>query len=251
MNQPTAHQAQAWLPFEAAPAARPRLYCFPNAGAGAASFAQWRALAVPGTAVCPVQPPGRAERFREKPHASLDALLDELTDALRGQFTGTYALYGHSLGALVAFELTRRLRREGEQLPVHLFVSGRAAPQLPDTRRALRDLPTAQLIGELARMGGTPDEVLREESLMSSLLPLIRADFAINETYTYREEQPLNIPLTAFGGQQDPRAEEAELAAWSLQTSAHFDLRMFPGGHFFINDNAGTLVKEMTALLPA
>lgn len=245
MNRPTVSRATPWLPFGEPPAARPRLYCLPNAGAGAASFAPWRRLADPGVTLCPVQPPGRAERFREAPHTSVDTLVDALADALHEQFTGRYALYGHSVGALVVFELVRRLRRTGLPLPVHLFVSGRAAPQLPDTRATLRDLPTDELIDELARMGGTPPEVLRERSLMDSLLPLLRADFAVNETYAYRPEPPLDLPLTVFGGHADPRADEPELAAWREQTSGPFALRMFPGGHFFLHDHANVLIQEI------
>ncbi|MEE1803258.1 thioesterase II family protein [Streptomyces sp. NPDC101062] len=253
MNHTTTTQrpARAWLPFGEAPPSGPRLFCFPNAGAGAASFATWRGLAPAGMTVCPVQPPGRAERFRETPYDRLDTLLDGLTEALRTQFTGVYALYGHSVGALVAFELARRLRRAGARPPVHLFVSGRAAPQLPDGRKQLRDLPTGELLDEVAAMGGTPPEVLREESLMAALLPLLRADFAVNETYAYREEPPLDLPLTVFGGRDDPRAREAELLAWESLTTADFDIRLFPGGHFFINDAANVLLQRMAKSLLA
>lgn len=245
MNRSTAPRAQPWLPFGEPPVTSPRLFCLPNAGAGAASFAPWRRLADTALVVCPVQPPGRAERFREAPHTSVDALVDDLADALADQFTGAYALYGHSVGALVVFELVRRLRQRGRPLPVHLFVSGRAAPHLPDTRKALRDLPRDELIAEVAQMGGTPPEILRERSLMESLLPLLRADFAVNETYGYRPEPPLELPLTVFGGQRDPRAEESELLAWKVHTSGPFEIQMFPGGHFFVHDHASVLIQEM------
>ncbi|MEV6164511.1 alpha/beta fold hydrolase [Streptomyces sp. NPDC052052] len=241
--------ARPWLPFGEPCLSAPRLYCFPSAGSSAAGFAPWRRLAPPGVLVCPVQPPGRAERFRETPYDRCDTLVDELATALRGQFTGTYALYGHSLGALVAFELARHLRSTGAPPPVHLFVSGRPAPHLPSFRRTLYALPAADLIGEVARMGGTPEEILRTDDVMELLLPLLRADLAVNETYEYREQPPLGIPLTVFGGKRDPRADEAEILAWERLTSARFQARMFPGGHFFINDRTEELMEIMARSL--
>ncbi|MER7055096.1 MULTISPECIES: alpha/beta fold hydrolase [unclassified Streptomyces] len=233
------------LPFGEPPPAAPRLFCFPSAGASAAAFAPWRSLVGEGVRVCPVQPPGRAERFREAPYDRCDQLVGHLAAALSEQFTGTYALYGHSMGALVAFELAREIRRMDAGPPVHLFVSGRAAPQLPDTRRPLRDLPADELIGEVAGMGGTPEAVLREKDLMALLLPLLRADLGVNETYQYRPEPLLDVPLTVFGGQEDPRADRTELLAWESLTRARFRSHMFPGGHFFINDRPQELLETM------
>ncbi|MEI5103008.1 alpha/beta fold hydrolase [Streptomyces sp. PmtG] len=238
--------AGAWLPFGEPSLSRPRLYCFPSAGASAASFAPWRRFAPGGVTVCPVQPPGRAERFREPPYDRSDALVDDLAHALKDQFTGVYALYGHSLGALVAFELARRLRRAGAPPPVHVFASGRAAPHLPDVRRPLRDLPADELIRAVAGMGGTPEEVLRASDVMDLLLPLLRADLTVNETYAYRDEPPLGSPLTVFGGRRDPRADEAEILAWESLTTGAFQARMFPGGHFFINERAEEMMEVMT-----
>ncbi|MFF7802685.1 thioesterase II family protein [Streptomyces olivaceus] len=233
------------LPFGAPPTTVPRLFCFPSAGASAAAYAPWRTLVPQDVTVCPVQPPGRAERFREAPYDRCGPLVAHLASALSEQFTGTYALYGHSMGALVAFELAREIRRTGATPPVHLFVSGRAAPQLPDVRRPLRDLPAEELIGEVAGMGGTPEAVLRERELMELLLPLLRADLSVNETYRYGPQPPLDIPLTVFGGHRDPRADRTELPAWEDLTRGPFRTRMFPGGHFFINDWSQEILKMM------
>ncbi|MFD8626376.1 thioesterase II family protein [Streptomyces hygroscopicus] len=246
---PAGHPARAWLPFGEPPVSRPRLFCFPSAGSSAAAFAPWRALVPAGVTVCPVQPPGRAERFRERPYDRCAPLVEDLVSALREQFSGTYALYGHSLGALVVFELARRLRRLGARPPAHLFVSGRAAPQLPDVRRPLRDLPPDELIGAVADIGGTPADVLRDKGLMATLLPLLRADFSVNETYEYRGESPLGVPVPVIGGQRDPRADRAELLAWEDLTTERFQLRVFPGGHFFIHDQAKELLTMMALSL--
>jgi medium-chain acyl-[acyl-carrier-protein] hydrolase len=252
MTQPTSQSsARAWLPFGEVQPSQPRLYCFPNAGAGAASFATWRRLAPSGVAVCPVQLPGRAERFRESPYDRVDPLVNELVSVLGDQFSGPYVLFGHSLGALVAFETVHRLRAIGGQQPVHLFVSGREAPHLPNNRKLLANLPTDELLAELRHMGGTPDEVLRDKELMAALLPLLRADAAVNEVYHYRHTVPLDIPLTVFGGYRDSRADEDHLRAWESLTSASFDIRMFPGGHFFINEYAQELLNIMVRPMAA
>lgn len=245
MTQSTSQGARAWLPFGEVQPSQPRLYCFPNAGAGAANFATWRRLAPSGIAVCPVQLPGRAERFRERPYNRIDPLVSDLVSELRHHFDGPYVLYGHSLGALVAFETVHRLRAVGAQQPLHLFVSGRAAPQLPNTRKLLADLPTDELIEELRHMGGTPNEVLYNKELMAVLLPLVRADAAVNEVYAYRHEVPLDIPLTVLGGRRDDRADEDSLRAWKDLTNASCDIRMYPGGHFFINEHAQELLNIM------
>ena len=241
----------AWLSFGTPATDEPRLFCFPNAGAGAAAFGEWRTLAEPGVQVCPIQLPGRAERFREPAHSTVNALLDDLLSGIGPEFTGPYALYGHSMGALVVFELARRLRARGGEQPVHVYVSGRAAPQLVDNRRILHNLPTEDLIPELRKIGGTPESVLREPELMEMFLPTLRADFAVNEDYTYVDAEPLAVPLSVFGGSADPRADADELHAWSAQTSAAFELKVFQGGHFFINPYARELLATMTAPLQA
>lgn len=245
MTQSTSRPAKAWLPFGEVQPSQPRLYCFPNAGAGAASFAPWRRLAPSGIEICPVQLPGRAERFRESPYDRIDPLVSEVVSTFGDQFTGPYVLFGHSVGALVVFEIAHRLRAIGAQPPVHLFVSGRSAPQLPNTRKLLADLPTDELLDELRHMGGTPDEVLRDKELMAALLPVVRADAAVNEVYRYRHTVPLDIPLTVFGGRRDSRADEDQLRAWESLTSASFDIRMFPGGHFFVHEYAQELLNIM------
>jgi surfactin synthase thioesterase subunit len=245
----TASTSTRWLPMGTPAPEAPRLFCFPHAGASAATFATWQRLAGQGIAVCPIQPPGRAERYREPAFRDVGAFVDDLVGELESQFTGRYALFGHSMGALVVFELTRRLRAIGATPPVHVFVSGRPAPQLPESRTPLRDLPVNRFVQELKRIGGTPDVLLRDPELLEAFLPLLRADFSVNETYRYRLEEPLGIPLTAFGGERDPRADVAEIREWAVQTSARFEHRIFPGGHFFTEQFAGELVQTMRAEL--
>jgi medium-chain acyl-[acyl-carrier-protein] hydrolase len=247
VQQPVDH----WLPFGAPATSEPRLFCFPHAGGGVTSYAGWRKLAAPGLTVCPIQPPGRAERHRHRPHHAVESYVDALLADVGDQFTGHYALFGHSVGALVAFRLACRLQAEGRPLPVHLFVSGRAAPHLPDTRPQLRDLPTGALIPHLRRMGGTPDVFLDDPELLEVFLPLLRADFAVNETYRHESGTPLAVPLTAFGGESDPRADVAELRAWGELTGARFDVHTYPGGHFYLERHVTTMLEVIRRSLAA
>lgn len=251
----TGDPARRWLPFgpptgdgRAQPA---KLFCFPHSGAGAASYARWRRSARDRIVVCPVQPPGRAERYKETPYRNMVSYVDDLVRDVGPHFTGTYALYGHSVGALVAFEVARRLRAVGAEPPAHLFVSGRTAPHAPSGRVPLGSRTDDSLVAELRRMGGTPDMFLDEPELLAMFLPVLRADLAVNDQYRYRDEEPLPIPVTAFGGRTDPQVTEAELRMWAEQTSSRFTLRMFPGGHFFVEPHAGELVDLVCAALPS
>lgn len=241
----------AWLPLGSPGTDRPRLFCYPNAGAGASSFSHWRSLAPDGVEICPLQPPGRAERYQQPPYRVLDDLLDDLLTALDGQFTGVYALYGHSFGALVVFELTRRLRERGAPLPVHLFVSGRAAPRTADVHPSVHTLPDTELVSWIAELGGTPKAVLAEQELLDLFLPMLRADLQMNETYHYAPGPPLPVPVTVYGGTRDPRANEPQLNGWAENTQHSCTVRMFDGDHFFIGPHARALVTEMTAVLQA
>jgi medium-chain acyl-[acyl-carrier-protein] hydrolase len=169
--------------------------------------------------------------------------VDVVLSALGGQFTGRYAFFGHSVGALVAYRLTCRLRALGAVLPAHLFVSGRAAPHLPYTRPALRDLPAADLVPHLRRMGGTPDVFLDDPALLDVFLPVLRADFTVNETYRHEPGPRLPVPLTAFGGADDPRADPEELRAWGALTSAEFETHLHPGSHFYLERHAPSVLE--------
>lgn len=159
----------------------------------------------------------------------------ELVDALRVSLDLPYAFFGYSLGSLVAFEATRALRRERLALPKRLFVAASPAPQHDHARNPLvHRLSDVDLISEMRRFGGTPDAVLANRELLNLLLPIIRADFELLETYRCEPEPPLEVPITAFGGIGDVEVAPHQLADWSEQTAAGFNLRFFPGDHFFL-----------------
>src|SRR5262249_55388812 len=145
------------------------------------------------------------------------------------------AFFGHSMGAMISFELARYLRRKHRLSPHHLFVSGRRAPQIPMTEAPSYNLPESGFYEKLRLLNGTPTEVLEQPELMELVLPMLRADFSVVETYAYTTDAPLDCPVTAFGGLQDHRVERGMLEAWREQTTSTFTLRMLPGDHFFLN----------------
>lgn len=234
-----------WLPA-VLPEAGLRLFCFPHAGVGASAYRAWPDLLPKAEiGVCPVQLPGRENRLGEPAARDVGQLVDALFSEVADRLDRPFALFGHSLGALVAFEFARLLRDRGAPLPVHLFVSGRIAPQLADPREKLNDLPDAGLRARLAELGGIPSAVLDDPDLLTLLLPLLRADLAVNENYRYRPGPPLPVPITAFGGARDPKVSAVELRAWAEQTSGQFTDRMLPGGHFFVQESVRSLLGHL------
>jgi medium-chain acyl-[acyl-carrier-protein] hydrolase len=226
--------------------ARLRLFCFPYAGTGAATFRTWSDGLPADVEVCPVQFPGRGTRLQEAPFTRLSPLVRTLAQTLAPLLDRPFAFFGHSLGALVGFELARQLRRQSAVQPVRLFVSAGRAPQLADRHRPLHALPEGEFLAELRRLNGTPGHLLDEMDLMQLMLPVLRADFAAYETYAYSPEPPLGCVITCFGGSQDRRVSRGELEAWRDQTRAAFSLRMFPGDHFFLNAAQPLLLQVLS-----
>ncbi len=212
-----------------------RLFCFPYAGGTAAVYREWGATFPETVEVCAIQLPGRGNRFAEAAFTHLPDLIDTLTNVLLPYFDEPFALFGHSMGALIGFELARQLRRECDLLPEHLFVSGRAAAQLSRVNRLTYTLPDAQFVTQLQGLNGMPDSIVQDEELLRLVLPTIRADVELCETYTYIDEAPLSNAITALGGQNDVMASQSEIAAWSVQTDSVFKQRTFAGDHFFLH----------------
>jgi medium-chain acyl-[acyl-carrier-protein] hydrolase len=242
--------SDAWIAFrKPAPQARLRLFCFPYAGAGAAIFRTWAGSLPDYVDVCPVQIPGRGTRLMEKPYTLISPLVETLAQALAPLLDRPFAFFGHSLGALLGFELARQIRRRSGVQPVRLFVSAAPAPQIPHRDRPSYALPEAEFLEELRHLNGTPEELLGNAELMQIMIPVLRADFAVSQTFVYAAEPPLDCDITGFGGLQDHRVTRDDLAAWRDQTSASFTLHMCPGDHFFLNTAQPRLLQLLSGEL--
>jgi medium-chain acyl-[acyl-carrier-protein] hydrolase len=218
------------------PRASIRIFCFPYAGGGSQIYRTWPQSLLSDVEVCTAQLPGRGTRMREQPFDNILPMVEALAGAIEPYLDKPFAFFGHSMGAMISFELVRQLRAARGIEPAHLFVSGRRAPQIPNEDPITYNLPEAEFCEELLRLNGTPKEVIDQPELMQIMLPLLRADFSVVETYAYRPDVSLDCPITVFGGLQDTEVTRDQLEAWREQTTASCTLRMLPGNHFFLND---------------
>ena len=226
--------------------ARRRLFCVPYAGGAASAYRGWSEMLPADVEVCPVQLPGRGSRFREAPFRKVSDLVPALAEGLLPLLDVPFALFGHSMGALVAFELARELRRRGAAAPVLLALSGHQAPTRPESEPPFSHLPDAQFLEEVRRRyDGIPPEVLAEKELLQILLPVLRADIQVLETYTYAKEPPLDCPISCLGGEDDPHVSRADLEAWGAETCGPLRVHTFAGGHFFVESARAEVLQAL------
>lgn len=235
-----------WVIRERRNSADSRLFCFPYAGGGASVYRGWTEEANSNIEVCWVQWPGRENRNREPPFACCEELVTALVKGISELLDRPFAFYGHSLGAKIAFETIRGLRRGGCAQPSHLFVGASQAPQLPWTRPLLHPLGEDEFIEEIQRRyGGLPRQIIEDAELRALLIPTLRADVRILETYRYTPEPPLNCAITAFGGDADHTVDLFALEAWRHQTCKAFRLHMIAGDHFFLHSARRELLRTI------
>jgi medium-chain acyl-[acyl-carrier-protein] hydrolase len=245
-------QSEQWLMWPRPnPAGRLRLICIPYGGGGAQIFHTWPDLLPAEVEVCAVNLPGHGRRLTEPAISELPKLVEVLSPMVPRD--RPFALFGHSMGALLSFELARRFSQDQGCRPLHLFVSGCYAPHLPDPH-PIHALPDAEFVEELRCLNGIPKEVQQNQELMELMLPTLRADFKLTETYVYRSEPPLQCGITVYGGWTDPLAPRGLLDGWRQHTIGKFSVRMFPGDHFFVHSAQelllGFVSSELKQLYP-
>jgi medium-chain acyl-[acyl-carrier-protein] hydrolase len=233
-----------------------RLMCFPYAGAGASAFRGWAERLTAGVEVFAAQLPGREDRWSERGISSLPELTERLAAEIHPALSTPFAFFGHSMGAIIAFELARALHSRSGEMPIRLFVSGVRAPHLPDPFPPIRHLPDAAFIAALQRLRGIPSEVSSNKELLNMLLPALRADITLFETYAYRPGEPLRCPISSYGARKDPRVPPKAILDWRSHTTAGFQFRFFPGDHFFVLHARDSLLRVLneelsTAAAPA
>lgn len=240
-----------WLRrFEPAPEAPARLLCLPHAGGSAGTYLRLARSLAPETEVLAVQYPGRQDRRSEPCAESVEALADALFTAVRDRVDASTALFGHSMGAVLAFELARRLERDAGVRCVRLFASGRRAPSAfrDDSAPAASD---AAMLAELRSLGGTDLRILQDEELLTAALPALRADYRAIGRYRAAEDATVDCPITVLVGDTDPRTSPDEARAWARHSTVPCEVLTFPGGHFFLDGNHDAVVDVVTARLRA
>lgn len=230
---------------------RRRLFCLPFAGGGASAYRGWGRGLPSDLELCALQLPGREARFGEPLLSDMEAMVEGTLRAVAPLRDLPFAFFGHSMGAVIAYETARRLAALGGPQPGLLAVSGRSAPFLAAKVPPMHTLSDAEFVEGLRRLEGTPAEVLENAELMELVLPVLRADFHAIETYRWREGPPLQARLLVLGGETDPDTDPASLQAWAEVTRGGCRCELFPGGHFFLNEQRDGLLALLGGELDA
>jgi surfactin synthase thioesterase subunit len=241
MSQPSSDDDLWCRRYRPARQAATRLVCLPHAGGSASFYLPVAAALSPGVDVVAIQYPGRQDRRAERPIDDMAELADRVHGILRRQPQLPLTIFGHSMGAVLGFEVTRRLEADGHG-PVRLFASGRRAPSTYRDE-AVHRRDDAGIIAEVRRLNGTASALLGDDELMRAALPALRADYKATETYTCAPEITVDCPITVLTGDSDPKTSLDEANVWAQHTRGLFDLQVFAGGHFFLTDHADEIVK--------
>lgn len=223
-----------------------RLICFPYAGGSASFFHSWNDMLPKEIEIMAIELPGRSSRIKEPLLTDFTELLDKL-ESLDELYKGKpFAFFGHSMGASIAFELSRRLEKKNKPLPVHLFISGREPPNKTGKKKTIHNLPEEEFIEEIVNLNGMPEEILDNTELMDLISPVLRADCQLLETWSYIEDEKLSIPITVLVGDKDPSVNLANANKWAELSNNKFEILQFPGDHFFINNEKQVVLDAIT-----
>lgn len=226
-----------------------KLICFPFAGGSVSAFRKWKNEISKFVELCLVQLPGRENRINEEPIRRLSTLVIQLADELEPiiKDNNEYFFFGHSMGALISYELTREIQKRGWQMPKKLFISGKNAPHIKRSSKnsPVYNLPKDEFIDKIRGMNGTPEEVLQNTEIMEVYLPILRADFEIVDTFEYKKGYILDCPIVAFCGMDDPLTKPSDVELWRELTNGDFTTHYFLGDHFFIlqRENRKSLIQ--------
>ncbi|BAZ88621.1 thioesterase II family protein [Cylindrospermopsis curvispora] len=228
-----------------------RLFCLPYAGARASVFYQWSKNLPSTVEVRGVELPGRG-RVKYPPYRKMELLVRAIAEHILPLLDRPFAIFGHSMGGLVGFELARLLRSEYAleyKTLLHLFISARNAPQNHSRDEGIYHLPDGEFLEKIAKYNGTPDEILKNPEMRELFLPILRADFEVLDTYIYKVEPPFDFPITVFGGSEDPMVNHDDLVGWKEHTNREFSCYTLPGNHFFIRSHQELLLQYISQKL--
>lgn len=230
-------------------ASGPTLLCFPHAGGAASAFQSWKSRLPKSVNVLATQYPGHEVRWRERAANEVSEIVVPLAMAIRAAKYENLTLFGHSMGALIAFEVAREMRRNGWPQPLHLFVSGSRAPQEQSSGPPIHTLSEDDFLDRVRRLGGIPDEVLAHVQFMDMLLPVLRSDIRMDETYRYEPEPPLDCGISVYIGAYDPEVSLEQARAWQAQCRGSFELEVFPMGHWWSPACEEAILQEIASRL--
>ena len=232
------------------PSPRLRLFCFPCAGGMVSAYTRWATLLPADVELCIIHLPGRGRRLAEKPFVQVTQLIPVLAQALDDILNIPFVFLGHSMGAVLGFEMARYLRQHKHSGPSHLFCCSCPAPQMPIATPYIHTLPEATFIAELnRRYAAIPVEIQQDRDILQLFLPSLRADFKMLETYVYTAEMPLSCPISVYVGEQDNAVSSLDLLGWREQTSHNFNLKTFTGDHFFLHNHGQLFLPTLTETL--
>ena len=233
------------------PDAMLRLIGFPHGGGGPQAFREWGKLLPDDVELIALNLPGRGSRLSDPLITDMAELVPHVVDALRAYFDKPFALFGHSVGAIVAYEVARELQQQQFPLPLRLFVSAHKAPHVAAHHRPMYDLPDTELVALLRDLGLVPEEALRNEGLLDFILPPLKADFQLSETYRCDAPMPLTIPVSALGGEADTFVTKEDLEDWQAYTKAAFDVALFADDHFYTRSRQAEVTQAIARALKA
>ncbi len=234
------------------PSSSKRIFCFPYAGGSASIiYRKWTLDFPEDYEVLPVELPGRGSRLQEPLKLDMDSLVQELVKTITEYLNKPFIFFGHSMGALVAYEITRKLSAQNLPLPEKLIVSSHGAPQLGKSGPIMHKLPKNEFIRELKELNGMPEEFFESQELLDIFLPIIKADYTVCETYNHSANEKLNVPIIAVRGTNDNSVPKEEMIGWSELTAKDFRLLEFPGDHFFITKKQQEFILFIKNLLVA
>lgn len=220
-----------------------KLFCIPHAGGSAASYFRLREFMDKNIEVIPIELAGRGKRYDEKFYISIDEAVKDVYKCIKDDINCEYAIFGHSMGSLIAYELVHYIKSLKRNLPINIFFSGRKAPNVAYENNFIHKLPDESLKNEISQLSGTPKEVFEDERIFNSFLPILRADFKICEEYKYKEKSSkLNCDITILNGTKD-NIIIRDIAAWRVHTNKKCNIYFLEGGHFYINDNWKNISK--------
>jgi medium-chain acyl-[acyl-carrier-protein] hydrolase len=222
-----------------------RLFCLPYAGGGSSIFRSWSKDLPTFVDVCPIQLPGRETRLGEPAAIRMKPLAGAIAQAILPYLDKPFAFFGHSMGALVGYEVARLVRDDKGLEPVQLFVSAHGGPHIPENDTHVYKLSDTEFVKHLRTLNGTPSEVFDHPELMQVLLPTLRADFELLGTYDYKAGAPFSCPITVFGGTQDDSVTPEQLEGWKIHTTANFSVRFLPGNHFYLLSHKTLLLRML------